>query len=132
MNAMNRSKFGFGLVSFLALSATAVNPALSANGGPVCATARDVNSVMGNGPAVIPEAYCQVEQRVQAIAGSQDVSTVMGNGPRYFDRSPIVASTVATRSLRGSPVEMVMGRSGDAIPATVLRAVRAFANSAQE
>ena len=87
---------------------------------------------MGNGPVIIQEAYCQLEQRVRSIALSQDVSTLMGNGPRYFARIRTTAPAVATRSLRDSPVEMVMGRSGDAIPATVLKAERAFANSAQE
>ncbi len=116
------------------LSATASLTVLPANAdvnNPVCALARDVSSVSGraSGPSI--NAHCFVEQKVAAIAGEVNVSNVLGRSAFLFDHAKKATTTVASRDLRGSPVQLVMGRSSDSIPAVVRQSEKSIASGYQ-
>ncbi len=132
MNTRNSFKTGLGLLVTLVPLTLFSGPAGASVADTVCAPTRDVNSVMGNGPVAVPSVSCQVERKVMAIAGSQDVSTIHGNGPRYINVENRPDSVVARRNLKGNPVELVMGRSGDPIPAAAHRIEQGIAAAPKE
>ncbi|MSQ59249.1 MAG: hypothetical protein EXR36_06285 [Betaproteobacteria bacterium] len=120
-----RLLFGIGT-----LPALAILTALQANAGandPVCTMARDVSSVSWRASAPSMSAHCFVERKVTANASGLDVSNILGRSAPPITLGQNTEATVASRDLRGSPVEVVMGRSGGSIPAKVRKSEQSVA-----
>ena len=125
MKTLNRLMAGIGI-----LSATAILTALPVNAGvdnPVCTITRDVSSVSGRASPPSIAAHCFVEKKVTANASGLDVSNILGRSALPLTRDKNATATVASRDLRGSPVELVFGRAGDSIPAVVRNSEQSIA-----
>ena len=130
MNATNRLHLAIGLA--LVTLAGGAQSLLAAGNNPVCAPERDVSAVMGNGPAVIPQANCMTERKVIAGDTGPSVADVLGRGSPAQAAPQGQATAVSARSLGGAPVELVLGRSGHDIGGAVRAAASRMANSPQE
>jgi hypothetical protein len=122
--------FGIGILPAMAIL-TAL-PANAAVDNPVCTLARDVSSIQGRAPAPSISAHCFVERKVTANASGLDVSNILGRSAPPITRDQNAAATVASSDLRGSPVELVMGRSGGSIRAVVRTSEQSIARGNQD